>query len=56
LEVDVLVLVIVFLVIWLIVAIVGFAFKGLMWLAIIGIILFVGTTAIGLIRRRALRR
>ena len=53
---DVLVLVIVLLVVWLILAVVGFAIKGLLWLAIIGIILFVGTAAIGVVRRKALRR
>ncbi|MGN7862755.1 hypothetical protein ACTJI8_19410 [Microbacterium sp. 22303] len=38
-------------VIWAIVAIVGFAFKGLLWLAIVGIVLFVGTATIGITRR-----
>jgi len=52
----VLVLLTVFLVAWLIVVVVGFAFNGLVWLAIIGIILFVGTVAVGFIRRSALRR
>jgi hypothetical protein len=52
----VLVLVIVLLVLWLIVAVVGFAFKGLIWLALVGIILFVGTAAIGFVRRKDLRR
>lgn len=51
-----LVLIIVLLVLWLILTVVGFAIKGLIWLAIIGIILFVGTAAIGAIRRRALHR
>lgn len=51
-----LVLVIVLLVVWLILAVVGFAIEGLMWLAIIGVILFVGTAAIGVVRRKALRR
>ena len=55
-EVVMLVLLIVLLVLWLILAIVGFAIKGLLWLAIIGIVLFVGTAAIGVVRRRALRR
>lgn len=55
-EVVMLVLVIVLLVLWLILAIVGFAIKGLLWLAIIGIVLFLGTAAIGMVRRRALRR
>ena len=48
-----LILVIVLLMLWLILAIVGFAIKGLLWLAIIGIALFVGTAAIGAVRRRA---
>ena len=51
-----LVLVIVLLVLWLILTVVGFAIKGLMWLAIIGIILFLGTAAIGLVRRKASHR
>ena len=50
------VLVIVLLVLWLIATVVGFAFEGLLWLAIIGIVLFVGTAAIGFVRRNALRR
>ena len=50
------VLIIVLLVLWLVAAVVGFAFKGLLWLAIIGIVLFVGTAAIGFVRRKALRR
>lgn len=51
-----LVLIIVLLVLWLVAAVVGFAFKGLLWLAIIGIVLFVGTAAVGFVRRRALHR
>ncbi|MCA1606310.1 MAG: hypothetical protein LC775_12750 [Acidobacteria bacterium] len=51
-----LVLVIVLLVLWLVAAVVGFAFDGLLWLAIIGIILFVGTAAVGLVQRNTLRR
>jgi len=50
------ILIIVLLVLWLITAVVGFAFKGLIWLAIIGIVLFAGTAVIGFVRRRALRR
>lgn len=46
-----LVLLIVILVVWLVLAVVGFAFKGLLWLAIIGIILFVATLLIGIVRR-----
>jgi hypothetical protein len=50
------VLVIVLLVLWVVATVVGFAFKGLLWLAIIGIVLFIGTAAIGFVRRSALRR
>ncbi len=55
-EDSVAVLIIVLLVIWLIAAVIGFAFEGLLWLAIIAIILFVGTAAIGFVRRNAIRR
>ncbi|HEU4421124.1 MAG TPA: hypothetical protein VFR67_01135 [Pilimelia sp.] len=51
-----LILLIVLLVLWLILTIVGFAIEGLLWLAIVGIVLFVGTAAIGVVRRNALRR
>ncbi|GAA2073304.1 hypothetical protein GCM10009840_03070 [Pseudolysinimonas kribbensis] len=51
-----LILVIVLLVLWAILSVVGFAIKGLLWLAIIGVILFVATLVIGLIRRAAVRR
>lgn len=55
-EDGVVVLIIVLLGLWLVATVIGFAFKGLLWLAIIGIILFLGTAAIGFVRRRALRR
>ncbi|WP_119724500.1 LPXTG cell wall anchor domain-containing protein [Lentzea terrae] len=51
-----LILIIVLLVLWLVTAVIGFAFEGLIWLAIIGIVLFVGTAAVGVIRRKAHRR
>ncbi|MFD5246101.1 hypothetical protein ACFWIW_16240 [Amycolatopsis sp. NPDC058340] len=51
-----LILVITLLVTWLIVAVIGFAFEALFWLAIVGIVLFVGTAAIGFARRKALHR
>lgn len=51
-----LILVIVLLVLWAILAVVGFAIKGLVWLAIIGIILFIGTLVIGFVRRAARRK
>ncbi|WP_035748267.1 hypothetical protein [Glycomyces sp. NRRL B-16210] len=37
---------------WAVLAVVGFAIKGLLWLAIIGLVLFVGTIVFGMIRRR----
>jgi hypothetical protein len=40
-------LIVALLVIWLIVACIGIAIKGLLWLFVIGIILFVVTTAFG---------
>ena len=46
-------LLVILLVIWLVLAIVGFALKGLVWLGIIGIVLFVGTAILGILRRRA---
>ena len=41
------------LVAWVVLSIVGFVFDGLMWLGIIGIVLFVGTLIFGIIRQRA---
>jgi hypothetical protein len=49
-------LLVVLLVVWLVLAIVGFAIKGLVWLGIIGIVLFVGTAILSLLRRRATSR
>ena len=46
-------LIIVLLVVWAILAIVGVVFEGLVWLAVIGAVLFVGTLIIGIIRQRA---
>lgn len=40
------------LVIWLILSIVGFVVKGLFWLAIIGLVLFVATGVWGWLKRR----
>lgn len=44
------------LVIWLIFIFLGAIIKGLFWLAIIGIVLFLGTAAYGWVKREALRR
>ena len=43
------------LVAWAVLSIVGFVFEGLLWLAIIGIVLFVGTLIFGILRQRAKR-
>jgi len=47
---------IILLVIWAVLSVVGFAIKGLVWLAIIGLILFVGTIIFGMIRNAARRK
>jgi len=38
---------------WVLLAIVGFAIEGLLWLAVIGIVLVIGTVVFGFIRNRA---
>lgn len=40
------------LVIWLIVTVAGFVIKGLVWLAIIGLVLFVATAVWGFLKRK----
>jgi hypothetical protein len=40
-------------VVWVILAIVGIVLEGLLWLAIIGMVLLIGTVVFGFIRRRA---
>ncbi len=49
-------LIVLLLVVWVAVAFFGFAVKGLLWLAIIGIVLFVVTGAIGWQRRNAVHK
>lgn len=44
---------IILLVAWVVLSIIGFVIEGLLWLALIGIILFAGTVVYGAIRRRA---
>jgi len=44
------------LIVWVALAVLGFVIKGLFWLAIIGIVLFVATVATGAAKRSALRR
>lgn len=46
---------VILLVVWVVLSVVGFAFQGLLWLAIIGIVLFVGTLVFGFFRQRAKR-
>ncbi|HEY9309720.1 MAG TPA: hypothetical protein VIP82_18110 [Microbacterium sp.] len=48
--------IVILLVVWAILAVVGFALEGLLWLGIIGVILFVGTLIFGFVRRAAGRR
>ncbi|MFK4762008.1 hypothetical protein ACI3KS_13810 [Microbacterium sp. ZW T5_45] len=48
-------LLIILLVIWAGVSVLGFVVKGLFWLAIIGIILFIGTVIFGMLRRGRVR-
>ncbi len=48
-------LVIILLIVWLVLAVLGFAVKGLLWLAILGIVLFVATAVFGYIRRGSRR-
>ena len=45
-------LIVALLVVWLILAILGFVIKGLLWLAIIAIVLFLATGIWGWMRRR----
>jgi hypothetical protein len=42
------------LVIWLAITVIGFVVHALLWLAVIGIVLFVATAAVGWIRRSGL--
>jgi uncharacterized membrane protein len=41
------------LVIWLVFVVLGFVIKGLFWLVIVGAVLFVGTAAVGYVKRKA---
>ncbi|HEY0117205.1 MAG TPA: hypothetical protein VGC04_00320 [Cellulomonas sp.] len=43
---------VILLVAWAVLSIVGFVFQGLLWLALIGVVLFIGTLVFGLVRRR----
>ncbi len=45
-------LIVALLVIWLILSFLGFVVKGLLWLAIIGLVLFVATAVWGWVKRK----
>ncbi|MDJ0313217.1 hypothetical protein [Arthrobacter sp. H35-D1] len=47
---------VVLLVIWLVLVLLGFVIKGLFWLAVIGIVLFIATAAVGWVRRKAMSK
>jgi hypothetical protein len=40
------------LVVWVVLIVVGAVVKGLFWLAVVGLLLFLGTAALGWVRRR----
>lgn len=44
-------LLIILLIVWAGLSVLGFAVKGLLWLAIIGIVLFIATVVFGMMRR-----
>lgn len=44
-------LIVILLVIWLVLTVLGFVVKGLLWLAILGIVLFLATAAWGALSR-----
>lgn len=46
----------VLLVIWVVLAVVGFVVKGLFWLAVVALVLLVATAAYGWIKRKAAGR
>ena len=48
-------LIVALLVLWVVLAVIGFAVKSLFWLALIGIVLFIATGVFGAMRRRAPR-
>lgn len=50
------IVIVILLILWAILSVVGFAFKGLLWLAAIGIILFLGTLIVGTIKQWNRRR
>ena len=51
---DVIGLLVLLLVIWLVCIVLGIAVKGLVWLVVLGAILFVATAVVGFVKREAL--
>ena len=41
------------LVVWVALVVIGAVIKGLFWLAVVGVLLFLGTTALGWVRHRS---
>ena len=50
------IVIVILLIVWAVLAVVGFVFQGLLWLGVIGIILFLGTLIVGIVRQRTRRR
>lgn len=46
---------VILLIAWVVLSVIGFVFEGLLWLGIIGIVLFIGTVIFGILRQRANR-
>lgn len=42
----------VLLVVWLVLAVIGFVVKSLLWLAVVALVLFIATAAFGWVRRK----
>lgn len=49
-------LLIILLIVWAGLAVFGFVVKGLLWLAVLGIVLFLATIVIGMVRRAGARK
>ncbi len=47
--------IVILIVVWAVLAVLGFAFHGLLWLAIIGLVLLAGTLVFGFVRQLAAR-
>ncbi|MDI2098299.1 hypothetical protein [Ruicaihuangia caeni] len=45
--------IVILLILWLVLSVLGFVLKGLLWLAVLGIVLFLGTLVFGFFRSRS---